>query len=609
MHLLATLGSTFAVVPEAFLLGNGTQQYSRVTVLATSGIGESVNAVRRWFENHASGVALHVWMIDDLPDIQNLGDHSRYEEALFRVYFDSVKQAGGLENLHLCLAGGFKTISSAAHQTADLLGCGKLFHITTPAGEYFNDDCSIRQGIADQKIQLIDLGSRPGWPTIRNLAAEAKELPRDSESLTIEDTCLRDKILTSLREANQLAQSQHELASLPFPVLATWSPSDRYWIQQSLDPFSATDQAWVKALPKVELHCHLGGFATHGDLLHQVRAAADSPADLPKTNPSCTPPPDWPLPAKPVGLEPYRGFGDQNGSALLRDPGCLKAQVDLLYQQFISENIRYAEVRCSPGNYTSPGRSSWQVLHDIVDHFNAAMACARERACHVNLIIIGTRQAGGDFRTRLIRHLMLAVTAAEHFTDPRSCRVVGVDLAGFEDPSTRSHYFRDDFLPIHRAGLSLTVHAGENDDAEAVWSAIFDLSTMRLGHALSLRESPALTRSVAHRRIALEMCPYANLQIKGYPIDEKVHETDPAHRYPLKDYLDANIAVTVNTDNIGISAASLSDNLLLAARLCPGLTRLELLRILRNAADAAFGPADLRQDLVESLQRNIPPPR
>jgi adenosine deaminase len=113
---------------------------------------------------------------------------------------------------------------------------------------------------------------------------------------------------------------------------------------------------------------------------------------------------------------------------------------------------------------------------------------------------------------------------------------------------------------------------------------------------------------VAHRRIAIEMCPYANLQIKGFPLDQEASAADPEKRYPLKYYLDSKIPVTVNTDNIGISAASLTDNLLLAARLCPGLTRLDILHLLRNAADAAFGPASLRQDLIETLQRSLPSP-
>jgi adenosine deaminase len=76
-------------------------------------------------------------------------------------------------------------------------------------------------------------------------------------------------------------------------------------------------------------------------------------------------------------------------------------------------------------------------------------------------------------------------------------------------------------------------------------------------------------------------------------------------RYPLLDYLRAGVRVTVNTDNIGISAASLTDNLVLAARLCPGLTRLDLLRLQRHALDAAFVSPALRAALLDRLAATI----
>jgi adenosine deaminase len=276
----------------------------------------------------------------------------------------------------------------------------------------------------------------------------------------------------------------------------------------------------------------------------------------------------------------------------------------------LEQNILYAEVRCSPANYTTQDRSPWQVLSDIKTAFDEAMRDTRKASgatecCHVNLIIIGTRQAGGDFRTAINRHLMLAVTAAEHWTNGNACRVVGVDLAGYEDVSTRAHYFRDDFKGVHRCGLALTVHAGENDAAEGIWSAVLDLNARRLGHALALSDSPDLMRTVADRAIAVEMCPLANLQIKGFPLDAAVATAPASKQYPLLDYLRAGVRVTVNTDNIGISAASLPDNLLLAARLCPGLTPLDILQLQRNALDAAFITPARQRDLLAGISLKL----
>ena len=95
------------------------------------------------------------------------------------------------------------------------------------------------------------------------------------------------------------------------------------------------------------------------------------------------------------------------------------------------------------------------------------------------------------------------------------------------------------------------------------------------------------------------MCPYANLQIKGFLLDAE--EVDK-NTYPLLAYLNAGIPVTVNTDNIGISAASLTENFLLLSRLCPGVTRLQILQLLRNALDPSFLSSSEKSSLLAKMK-------
>ena len=216
----------------------------------------------------------------------------------------------------------------------------------------------------------------------------------------------------------------------------------------------------------------------------------------------------------------------------------------------------------------------------------------------VNLIIIATRKDGGD-RSDISRHLALAMTAADQWKN--GCRVVGVDLAGWEKPETRAALFATDFEPVHRVGLAVTVHAGENDDAEGIWQAVFKLNARRLGHALHLNQSPDLLRAVADRGIGVEMCPFANLQIKGFGLSRDASKPT----YPMLQYLQAGVPVTVNTDNIGISAATLTDNLLLAARMCPDLTRMEILRLVAHAVDVSFLSPDERSELRGRIEKSL----
>jgi adenosine deaminase len=582
--LLCTLGKSWAVVPEAFLLGNGEARYESVLVVTTDSDAtrRSLNQVRTWFRDHCSDIEVRLLAIEHLSDLSTSEDHLKFEEGFYRAYFELLRERRAV---HVCLAGGFKTMSAAAHEAAGLLGCENLFHLTVPHGVSTENDEEIFAAISNDEIHLISLGSRMGWPTILELVSDAPHLPDGENPFLVDDFTLAHTIHNRMEAASRLAASEGELAVLPFPQIARWAPGERAWLNQPLD--AAADKEWLMSMPKVDLHCHLGGFATHGDLLAMVRAASSRPDALPPVQQHIMPL-EWPaavLTSEPNDrLRDYMNLGNNTGTNLLRDPGCLAEHCRLFYEHLRSQHVVYAEIRCSPANYASADRSPWTVLSEIKACFDACMRA--KPGCHVNLIIIATRREKGDFRTDIGRHLTLAVTAAEHWRAACECRIVGVDLAGFEDINTRAHYFREEFKAAHRCGLALTVHAGENDDAEGIWSAVFDLNARRIGHALSLGESKDLLRAVADRRIGVEMCPYANLQIKGFPLDAEALGNPRA--YPLLRYMEAGIPVTINTDNIGISAASLTDNFLLLPRLCPGITRLQVLQLVRNGIDQSF---------------------
>ncbi len=599
--LLISLGTTPAIVPEAFHLPD--VDFSAVHVITTDGpkIAASVEFVRKWFSQNAPEVMLTITHVAGFGDFSNEEDHFRFEEILFRWMLE---HADG--QIYVSIAGGYKTMSAAMQKAAAIFGAAEVFHVLCPKNP--STDEEIAAALKQNEIHWVRLGPESGWPQLRVVASTSyplttAKLENHTRWVECPNHTLRNHVRSIVERSHRIADSWEILGNFPFQDLATWTTADIDWLMQPLN--ASTEAAWISSLPKVELHSHLGGFATHGSLLAQVRAAADGTLVLLEEHAF---PDSWPLPDKAISLNEYMKLGDANGSALLFDPGCLKKQCELLYQNLLEQNVCYAEIRCSPANYTSTGRSSWQVLSDIKHHFDECMnahtagsANFPTSRCHINLIVIATRKDKGDYRAAISRHLALAVTAAEHWTNQEECRVVGVDLAGFEDATTRAHYFREEFSAVHRCGLALTAHAGEIDDAEAIWRAVFDLNARRLGHALHLIDSPELLQSVAARGIGVEMCPYANAQIKGYHLRSK------DFTYPLKIYLDRRVCVSINTDNIGISAASLSENFLLAAQLCPDLTRMDLLQLIANAVDMSFLPPAAKNSLKRFISSSIQP--
>ena len=65
------------------------------------------------------------------------------------------------------------------------------------------------------------------------------------------------------------------------------------------------------------------------------------------------------------------------------------------------------------------------------------------------------------------------------------------------------------------------------------------------------------------------MCPSSNFQIVGFR-DNYLPESSSAANYPLKNYLEQGLKVTINTDNPGISRTDFTNELHRASRLTPG---------------------------------------
>lgn len=613
--LLVTLGTSQAIVPEAFWLPGA--DFRAVHVLTSE--RTRIDLIREFFEPLAPGVTWSVSRVAGFHDLRTEADHFNFEEVLCRWIVESAPRVG---DRWICASGGFKTMSAAMIRAATMLGAREVFHVLADAvitGPNASRQPATVAEIAAARdsghLHWIRLGSETGWPQFRGATAAERPLRVVSQQGTERHVAAPDDGFR--RQIESVVQRSHRISAawgripgdLPFAELAAWPEPDLSWLDEPLQPDAKVDRRWVARLPKVELHSHLGGFGTSGELLERVRSAAVEPGRLPPLVPVDVPP-GWPVPPRPVGLAHYMALGDNNGRHLLRDPGCLRAQCRAIYEWLSGENVAYAEIRCSPNNYVDPsvGRDAWAVLADVVETFQSCMEEGRSRhvdgiapSPHVNLIVIATRKDGGD-RSDISRHLSLAITAADHWTGDDRCRVVGVDLAGFESEKTRAALFAADFEAVHRVGLAVTVHAGENDDAEGIWQAVFKLNARRLGHALHLRDSEDLLRAVAERGIGVEMCPHANVQIRGF------HPLNGAAAYPLADYLGRGVKVTVNTDNPGISSAGLGENLLLAGRLCPGITRKQVLRLVRNGIDTAFASPLHRERLLADIATRLPLP-
>jgi adenosine deaminase len=165
--------------------------------------------------------------------------------------------------------------------------------------------------------------------------------------------------------------------------------------------------------------------------------------------------------------------------------------------------------------------------------------------------------------------------------------VVALDLAG-DEANFPGELFVRHFQEAREAGLRAVAHAGEAAGAGSVRQAVLELGAERIGHGIRAIEDSAVLDLLAERRIALEVCPTSNLQTSTVR-DYRSH--------PLPALLRRGLAVTLNTDDPGISGIDLAHEYRIAAEEL-GLSAAEIRRLQENALAAAFLTADERTELL-----------
>ncbi|MFO1285418.1 MAG: amidohydrolase family protein [Rubrivivax sp.] len=174
--------------------------------------------------------------------------------------------------------------------------------------------------------------------------------------------------------------------------------------------------------------------------------------------------------------------------------------------------------------------------------------------------------------------------------------VVGFDLAGAERGHPCAEH-ADALALVRRAGLPMTLHAGEDDAAERVLEAARH-GARRIGHGVRLADAladPKRAHLVDEARafgLHLEICPSSNVQT-GAAVSIAAH--------PITALWRAGISVSVHTDNPLFSRTSMSGEAAALLRETP-LTTADLLAMTRGAAAASFLGIAAREAALKRIE-------
>ena len=249
--------------------------------------------------------------------------------------------------------------------------------------------------------------------------------------------------------------------------------------------------------------------------------------------------------------------------------------------RLVSENIRsqgviYAEIRFAPQLHTEKGMTQENAVKAALKGISASKLKA-------NLILCCMRgegnEASNDETVELAKKYLV-----------KDGGVVAIDLAGAEALFPTEKY-RGLFRKAKEANIPFTIHAGEADGSDSVRLAV-EYGASRIGHGVRSYEDLKVIELLREKGIALEMCPTSNRQ---------THAVKDMSQYPFMDYLNKGLAVTLNTDDMGIEGTTLADEFRYMENRF-GLTAAQEQQILENAVKAAFTTDEVKAQLRKELR-------
>ncbi len=337
------------------------------------------------------------------------------------------------------------------------------------------------------------------------------------------------------------------------------------------------DHHRLQSLPKIELHRHLEGALRLTTLL-ELAAEYDLP--LPRTAEVLAPlvqvvpgqPRSWDM-----FLSKFRVLRQ-----FFRSEAIIRRVTREVVADAAADGVRYLELRFTP---VALANAIGCPFSEII-----SWVCAEAEA-EASLRGIGARLIVSVNRHEGVPQAESVFDAAFDFIGRG---VVAVDLAGRE-PEVEVEPFRGLFARARARGLGLTIHAGEWRGAEAVSEALAVFEPERIGHGVRAAEDPALLQRLARRGTVLEVCPSSN-------VDSGVVPT--LNEHPLPALVRAGVRVTLNTDDPGISAITLGEELERVRGALP-VTDDDIKRMIVTASEAAFLPEEARRELTAAVQSRL----
>ena len=337
-------------------------------------------------------------------------------------------------------------------------------------------------------------------------------------------------------------------------------------------------RAWLRALPKAELHLHIEG-TLEPEMMFEL--AARNGVRLPYADVRAV--------REAYQFTDLQSFLDlyYAGAGVL----CTQQDFHDLAAAYLTrahaDGVVHAEIMFDPQTHTARGIPIQTVFAGLA----SALREARDTLGLTSVLLLSFLRhlSEEDALRTLEQALPLRETYADLWTG------IGLDSGERGNPPEK---FTRVYARCAQLGFRLTAHAGEEGPPEYVRGALDALGVERIDHGVRSDEDPALLAELIRRRIPLTVCPLSNL---------KLRVVDDLSRHNLARLLRAGAMVTLNSDDPAYFGGYILDNYMASATALD-LDRDELATLAGNSLQASFLPLADKARLLDRLAQAVTQP-
>ena len=337
------------------------------------------------------------------------------------------------------------------------------------------------------------------------------------------------------------------------------------------ESMSESMHAFVRGLPKAELHLHIEG-SLEPELMFAL--AQRNRVSLPY--------------ASVEAVRAAYDFADLQSFLDLYYAGAAVLQTEqdfydltLAYvRRAIADQVRHVELFFDPQTHTARGVAMVTVFSGIARALREARA---QSGFSAQMILCFLRHLPeDDALATLDAALPLRADYADLWTG------VGLDSAEVGNPPEK---FARVFARARELGFHLVAHAGEEGPPAYIDSALDLLCVERIDHGVRAEEDPELMIRLARDQVPLTVCPLSNL---------KLRVVRDLRQHNLARLLRAGLCVTINSDDPAYFGGYINSNFIATADALD-LSRDELVELAANSFRASFATSEQKQAWLSEL--------